>query len=111
MYLLMHTIHDDCACDAAQLEECASDHDLRITTECDFQHRFRMNTALAWDKCAGSIYQYGLVIRMIKERLAAEVHDKRSMRVASENLLEADLIHNAGIIKATHPLLLTQDTS
>ena len=97
-------IDDDSSCYARQGKQVSAHRDLCVPGQRDLQNRLcRENTRILDKGTAGS---YGDIVvgRQIEHRVTAENHRKGAMRIAPEDLLKGDLIHDMGIIKATLPI-------
>src|SRR5699024_8086596 len=51
-----------------------------------------------------SSQRYGAYIRLIPERLAAEIDGKTPVGIPAQYLLKTDLVGNAGVVKAALPV-------
>lgn len=97
-------IDHDGAVDARQFKVGCSDGDLRVTAHGDAHHRLGKHAAGIGKQRSRCVDDHIFHIRQIEEGMAAEVDREGTVRIPSQYLLKADLIDDAGIIKATLPI-------
>lgn len=100
---LQRGIHRDRPGDARQFKVTAAHGDLSITCQRHLEHRFRKHTARVGQVSAGSRNTDVGYATQVEEGLAAEVEDEAPVRISPQDLLQRDLVDDAGLIEAPGP--------